>query len=208
MTQKFLGGLLTGAFLLVFCLPASAVPIVVVGTSSPESSGLFSYSFSTEKLNISLTNTSSDTGSVITGFGFSITDGTPTGQFSVEGTLNDNGWSFATSAPGNSKGSGRDAYAITWKNFNGGSPDSGIVASTTGLFGFNGTFGLDLLLTDVVVRFQGGKTSDFAVPCLDCSPPPVAVPEPTTIGLFGAGLLVLALGTRRRPLQGVRVARA
>jgi hypothetical protein len=95
--------------------------------------------------------------------------------------------------------------ANNYANGNGGVENNALVQSAV-TFTLNTDTNLTLAQLESVtnIRFQYGTTltephfgpTSF---CLDCNPDPfVTVPEPATIGLFGAGVLGLGLLRRRR----------
>lgn len=190
---------LVGALSLLWAAASHAVPIV--GVNDPaNNTAEFTWEVVGGELVISIENTC-NFNCVITGFAFTITDDVTgaTALVSVEGTLDNSGWTLTTSVTGCNS----EECVITGRNLNGGDPQDGIAAGSTGIFTFGGTFADPTNITDILVRFQqtgaDGEGSDRGYVCqVNCKPPEVT--EPASLGLLGLGLLAFGLSRRRRNL--------
>lgn len=152
-------------------------------------------------LSITVTNTS--TGPItgkITSIGIDL-PGTVNGGFTLVSANNSN-YTLGTQVSGNAAGIYRtfDFALLTGPNFNGGSPNLGIVEAASASFTISGDFtgfSQQQLAVGMFLRFQdvnAGGGSDVARS--DSAPP--EVPEPATMVLLGTGLAGLAGGIRKR----------
>jgi hypothetical protein len=198
---------MTAALVLAFG-SAYAVPITGTDGTGNNSAELTLVSSNGSQLLLDLENTSNFS-AVITGFAFSLFDGLADTLISVTGTQDNGGWNFSSDADsGNGNATFNldlESYAITGDsgNINGGDPNDGIAAGTTGRFTFSGQFGGNVGISDVFARWQrtgvDGDGSDYGWGCTD--DPCMKVSEPASLTLFGLGLVFAGVAARRRRQQ-------